>query len=233
MWRALQGASLSVTVTNATGETTSYIQPINRDGSTVTLAGAAGAKVVCHVSGSPGKNATITTTWIAATGKHGAPTSSPFGPGGMKVNVVDDQRRAITSAILVGRVGATPNAILLYSTLLGTAMFLPYFALMHLYSMRRLRPLLVDLPRSHERITWRDKSRGFASKVSFKLLLVMGIGGAAGCIGNGMILVDAALEHRSIANQPVAWVAMAASAFLAARAAYFMILRAKLRRNAA
>ena len=45
LWRALQGASLGVTVTNATGETTSYIQAIDRDGSTVTLAGEAGAKV--------------------------------------------------------------------------------------------------------------------------------------------------------------------------------------------
>jgi hypothetical protein len=232
LWLALQGASLGVTVTNANGDTTSYIQAIGRDGSTVTLAGAAGAKIVCHVSGFPGKDATITTTWIGATGKAGAPTSSPFGRGGMKVNVVDANHRTINSAVLVGRVGATPNAILLYATLLGLATFGPYFALIHLYTMRRLRPLLAGLPRSYERIASRDKSQSFASKVSFKLLLVMGVGGAAGCVGNGMIFVDAALEHRSIANQPVAWVAMAASALITARVAYFMILRARLRRTA-
>ena len=111
----------------------------------------------------------------------------------MKVDVVDDQHRAISSAILKGRVGATPNAILLYATLLGLATFWPYFALMHLYSMRRLRPLLADLPRTHERITLRDKSRGFASKVSFKLLVVMGIGGAAGCFANGIMIATAML----------------------------------------
>ena len=232
LWLALQGVSLGVTVTSATGKATSYIQAIDRDGTTVTLAGEAGVKIICHVSGFPGKDATITTTWVNATGKAGASTSSPFGDGGMRVNVVDANHRMISSAVLVGRVGATPNAILLYSTLLGLATFGPYFALIHLYRMRRLRPLLADLPRSHVRITSRDKSQSFARNVSFKLLLVMGIGSAVGCLANGMIIVDAALEHRSIANQPVAWVAMAASALLTARVAFFMILRARLRRNA-
>ena len=45
-WLAFQGASLRVTVTNAAGDTTSYIQAIDRDGSTVTLSGQAGAKMV-------------------------------------------------------------------------------------------------------------------------------------------------------------------------------------------
>ena len=40
-WLAFQAASLGVTVTNANGDTTSYIQPIDRDGSTVTLAAQA------------------------------------------------------------------------------------------------------------------------------------------------------------------------------------------------
>ena len=231
-WLAFQGASLGVTVTNATGDTTSYIQAIDRDGSTVTLAGQAGAKMVYHVSGFPGKDATITYTWVDATGKAGAPSSSPFGPAGMKVAIVDANHRPINSAVLKGRVGATPNAILLYATLLGLATFGPYFALMHLYSMRRLRPLLANLPRTYERVTLRDKSQNFASKVSFKLLLVMGISGAAGCLANGIVIGTAMLAHRPIANQPVAWVAMAASALVTARIAYFMILRARLRRNA-
>jgi hypothetical protein len=232
LWLAFQGASLGVTATNAAGDTTSYIQAIDRDGSTVTLAGEAGAKFVAHVSGFPGKDATITTTWIDATGKAAAPTSNPFGPGGMKVAIVDGKHRTISSAFLKGRVGATPNAILLYATLLGLATFGPYFALMHVYSMRRLRPLLANLPRSYERVTLRDKSRSFASKVSFKLLVVMGIGSAAGCLANGIVIVNAMLEHRPIANQPAAWIAMAAGAVVTARIVYFMILRARLRRVA-
>ena len=183
------------------------------------------------MSGFPGKDATITYTWVDATGKAGAPSSIPFGPAGMKVAIVDANHRAINSAVLVGRRGATPNAILLDAALLGLATFGPYFALMHLYSMRRLRPLLANLPRSYERVTLRDKSQSFASKVSFKLLMIMGIGSAAGCFANGMIIVTAMLEHRPLANPPVVWIAMAASALVTARIAYFMILRARLRRN--
>ena len=78
----------------------------------------------------------------------------------------------------------------------------------------------------------RDKSRSFASKVPLKLLVVMGIGSAAACVGNGMVIVNAMLEHRPIVNQPVAWIAMTASALVTARIAYLMILRARLRRNA-
>jgi hypothetical protein len=232
LWLAFQGATLSVTVTNATGDTTSYSQPIDSDGSTVILAGAEGAKVVYHVSGLPGNGATITSTWFGPTGKAGVPLSSPFGSTGMRVNIVDANHRTINSAVLVGRVGATPNAILLDAALLGLATFGPYFALMHLYRMRRLRPLLANLPRSYERLTSRGKSQNFAGKVSFKLLTVMGIGGAAGCLGNGIAIVAATLEGRTFVNQPVAWVGMAASTFITARIAYFMILKARLRRNA-
>jgi hypothetical protein len=98
--------------------------------------------------------------------------------------------------------------------------------------MGRLRSLLADLPRSHVGITSRDKLQSFARNVSFKLLLVIGIGSAVGCLANSMIIVDAALEHRSIANQPAAWVAMAASAIGTARVAFFMVLKVRLRRNA-
>jgi hypothetical protein len=230
-WLAFQGATLSVTVTNANGDTTSYTQPVDRDGSTVTLAAQAGAKMIYHVSGLPGKDATITYTWVDTTGKAAAPSSSPFGPAGMKVAIVDANHRTINTAVLVGRRGATPNAILLDAALLALATFGPYFALMHVFSMRRLRPLLANLPRSYEPVTLRDKSRSFASKVSFKLLVVMGMGSAAGCLANGIVIVNAMLEHRPIANQPVAWIAMAVSALVTARIVYFMILRARLRQN--
>jgi len=150
----------------------------------------------------------------------------------MKGVLVDDNHRAINSAVLVGRRGATPNAILLDALLLGLALFGPYFVLMHLYSMRRLRPLLTDLPRYHGRIPLRVRSRSFASKVPLKLLVVMGIGSAAACVGNGIGLVTAMLEHRPIVNQPISWIAMTASALTTAWFVYLMILRARLRRNA-
>src|SRR4051812_26142891 len=145
-WLALQGATLDVAVTSATGETTSYNRPITAEGATVTLAAQAGAKMVYRVTGFPGKDAVMTYSWVDAKGKAGAPSSTPFGPAGMKVAIVDDNQRTINSAVLVGRRGATPNAILLDAALLGLATFAPYFAAIHLYGLRRLRPLLVDLP---------------------------------------------------------------------------------------
>ena len=54
-WFAMRGATLSVTVTEAGGPTTTYTQPIGRNGSTGTLAGAAGAKVAFAVSGPPAR----------------------------------------------------------------------------------------------------------------------------------------------------------------------------------
>jgi hypothetical protein len=51
--------------------------------------------------------------------------------------------------------------------------FGPYIALMHIYGVRRLRPLLADLPRTRERITLREGSGNLVAHMSFKLLLLL------------------------------------------------------------
>jgi len=231
-WLGSRGATLNVAVTSATGKTTSYDQPITREGATVTLAGEAGAKMVYRVTGFPGKDAVMTYSWVDATGKAGAPSSTPFGPAGMKVAIVDDNKRRINSAVLVGRRGATPNAIMLYAALLGLATFAPYFAAIHLYSLRRLRPLLADLPRFHGRVAARDKSQTFASKISFKLLSLMSIGSAMICLANSMTIIAARLEHRPLLHPLIIWIAAGASALVTARLVYLIILKARLRRGA-
>ncbi|MFI4998119.1 MAG: hypothetical protein ACHQAQ_20330, partial [Hyphomicrobiales bacterium] len=104
--------------------------------------------------------------------------------------------------------------------------------LMHAYSMRRLRPLIAGLPRSSERITLGEGIEGFAAKASFGLLVVMGAGGAMGIVGSGMILADAILENRAIANPQLMLLGMSASGLATAFVGYLLIVRAKRKRNA-
>ena len=232
LWLAFSGCTLSVTTVGATGESSTYTQPIGPTGATGTLAGAAGATAIFKVSGPPGKDATVSFTGVGTDGKASGPWVAQFGPAGSKIDFADASGHIVGSATLVGRTGATPGSILLYAMLLTLGMFVPYIALMHAYSMRRLRPLIAGLPRSDERISLREGIEGFAAKAPFKLLVVMGAGGAMGFVGNAMNLADAILESRPIANPQIVLLEMAASCLATAYFAYLMILKAKLKRNA-
>ncbi|MFI5010789.1 MAG: hypothetical protein ACHQAY_00430 [Hyphomicrobiales bacterium] len=232
LWLACAGCTLSVTTVDAAGVSTTYTQPIGPTGATGTLAGAAGATAIFKVSGPPGKDATVTFTGVGPTGKASAPCVAQFGPAGAKINFADASGHVVGSATLIGRTGSTPGAVMLDAMLLTFGMFVPYIALMHAYSMRRLRPLIAGLPRSEERITLREGIEGFAAKASFKLLVVMGLGAAAGFVGNAMNLAAAILESRPIANPPIILLGMAATGLATTYVAYLIILRAKLKRNA-
>jgi hypothetical protein len=230
LWLAFSGCTLSVTTVGATGESSTYTQPIGPTGATGTLAGAAGATAIFKVSGPPGKDATVSFTGVGTDGKAGAHWVAQFGPAGTKIDFADASGHIVGGATLVGRTGATPGSILLYAMLLTLGMFVPYIALMHAYSMRMLRPLIVGLPRSDERITLQEAIEGFAAKASFKLLVVMGAGGAMGIVGSGMILADAILENRPIANPQFMLLGMAASGLTTAFIGYLLIVRAKRKR---
>ena len=235
LWLAFHtgGGALTVTITSASGQTTSFVQPIDADGSTVTVDGEAGAKVVCHVSGPPSGDATMTYTFVDASGKAGPARTMAFGPGGAKLNIVDSNQRPVNSAVLVGRAGATPNAIMAYSALLALALFAPYLVALRLYSVRRMRPLIAGLPRSDERISRRDVMQSFAAKSSFKLLALVGVAAALGFIGNGIMIAEAMLEHRPLAGQPFVWLTTIGCAYVAGRFLYLLTLRLRLRRSAA
>jgi hypothetical protein len=114
--------------------------------------------------------------------------------------------------------------------LLAFGLFAPYIALMHAYSMRRLKPLLAGLPRTHERIGLAEGYQRFAAKGSFKLLVVLGVGCAMAFLGNAMGLADAILENRPIAN-PAMLLGMAGTGLTTAYVAYLMILRVRLKRG--
>jgi hypothetical protein len=90
--------------------------------------------------------------------------------------------------VTLGR--ATPvNTVALMLVLFG-----PYVALTHVFSIRKLRPLLTDLPRTGERITLREGTVNFVEHMSFKLLLLLLCSAGMCAIGCLMMLADAFFE---------------------------------------
>ena len=233
LWLTFRDTTLRVTVTSATGQSSVSDLPIDRSGGGGELAGAGGAKVLFHVSGPPGEGATITYTPVSAQGKPGAPVSVPFSKEGARLNVTDDHGRIVNSAVLLGRFGATRGAIFLYAALLAAMTFAPYLVLIHVYQYGKLRPLIAGLPRTTERIRFAEQSQSFASKASIKLLVVMGIGATAVCIGNGAAIVSAVLSHQPLADSLVNAAALVLAGPATAYFAYLIVLRRRQRWNAA
>jgi hypothetical protein len=116
--------------------------------------------------------------------------------------------------------------------LLTLALFAPYFAAIHVYSMRRLLPLIATLPRTCERISAREGASKVAAKISYKLLLLMFLGPALLVISNGLILIGAAVDGRTLHNPGVLAFSMVMCAMSAGYATWLMILRGRARRSA-
>jgi uncharacterized Tic20 family protein len=105
----------------------------------------------------------------------------------------------------------------------------PIVIVPHIYLLRALRPLLADLPRTDERITFQEQLHSLAPAISGKLLFLGGIGGLLMVGGNLMILAEAIAEGRSFYG-PV--LGLAVGALLTSYFLYLAILRARMKRNA-
>jgi hypothetical protein len=116
---------------------------------------------------------------------------------------------------------------------LTLAVFGPYVGLIHVYSMRRLQPLIARLPRTQERIGAGEATRTFAVKMSSKLLLLMFLGPALLVVANALILVGAALDHRPLHNPQMFVFATAMCVISVAYSSYLMIVRARENRSVA
>jgi hypothetical protein len=222
-WFATSGATLSVTVVDASGQTTTR-QWIGPRGATGTLAGAAGSRTVFTVSGASSSEATVTVQGYNRSGKPGAPAVVPFSAAGTRINMADENGRIIRSAMLVSCAGATSGAVGLFGV---------YTALIHAYSMARLRPLIAGLPRSNERITFRDGIERFAARVSNKLLVLMGVGAVMPVAANASILTAAIVSHRPIHDLPIKVAACVLAMSYFAFVAWIVIRRVRLKQNAA
>lgn len=230
-WFVSAGATLSVTEVDSAGTTTVHTQPIGTDGVTGTLAGEAGSRVIYKVSGAPGGGATITVTPVSTSGKIGKPCTVRFDIRGNKITLTGDHDRIIRTATFAGRVGPSRGTTLLFSILFATAVFAAYFAVLHVYSTVRLRPLLAGLPRSSERIAPMEGLNRFAGRISTKLLVVIGIGTIVPLIGNGIDLISAIYASRQVD----AWmlVGPAGSVLATAYFAYLVAARLASKRRAA
>jgi hypothetical protein len=74
------------------------------------------------------------------------------------------------------------------------AVFVPYIAWTHIYTMRRLRPLIADLPRTNQRITLREGTSNLVVHMSFKFRLLMLCAAIMSVIGSLMILAGAFID---------------------------------------
>jgi hypothetical protein len=231
VWLALQRGTLNVVETHVGGSTTTYYQMIGQSGSTGTLTSGS-SRVVFHVSGPPGDGATVTVTGFDPHGNPGKPAVVAFGAGGTNVNLADGAGQVIATAHLSGRIGAPGSVIAIEAVLLSLALFLPYLAAIHIYSMRRLEPLLVGLPRSSMRITMREGTQRFASKVSAKLMVVMA-GSAALALGLNLFNLAGAVFMRHSTNLEIPIFGTVVSGFGAIYFAYLVMLRLRMKRSAA
>ncbi len=122
------------------------------------------------------------------------------------------------------------GTVYLYMGLLLLGIFLPYFAIIHAYRIGRLHPLIAGLPRSDERITWREGTETFAANVSSKFLLILFVAPVI-IFGNAaMNLAVAIVEDRPIPLMDV--LMMAFGVLMAAYVTYLLILREKGKRRA-
>jgi hypothetical protein len=213
-----------VTEVDHTSRSTVTTLPIDPTGATFsyTVAPPAGSMAVTaiRVSGPPGGSAVAGFTVVDQTGQS-TTYAQPFGPDGAKFTFSAPNGRAVFT--LVGRAGATPGTIYLYVGLLAFGMFLPFIIFTHAYRMRQLQPLLAGLPRSDERITWRENVEGLATKMSLKFVLVLLVAGVMALSGGALHLLDSILENRPISKMDV--LAMATSGLMTACFAYLLVLR--------
>jgi hypothetical protein len=77
---------------------------------------------------------------------------------------------------------------------LTLAVLVPYIAWTHIYVMRRLRPLIADLPRSNQKITMGEGLTNFVVHMSFKFRLLLLCAAIMSVIGSLMILAGAIID---------------------------------------
>ena len=131
------------------------------------------------------------------------------------------------------RAGATSGAVGPFAMVLALGLFGVYTALIHAFSMARLRPLIAGPPRSNERITFRDGIERFAARASNKLLVLMGVSAVMPVATNASILTAAIVSHRPIHDLPIEVAAFVLAVSYLAFVAWIVIRRVRRKQEAA
>jgi len=168
---------------------------------------------------------------VTVAGKSGGPSIVRFDTGGSTINVTDGKNRTVRTIKLVGRIGPTACATTLFAVVVSLGLFAIYLGAIHIYGMSRLRTLLVGLPRSNERITFAESFGRFGTKMSNKLLALMGFGAALMLVGNASALTEALLAHRSI-DDPIHIFPVVASVLVIGQVVLFAIMKMRARGSA-
>lgn len=229
IWFVFSGATLGVTVKESTGVSTTTTQSIGFFGAKGVLDGSAGAKISYSVDGPPGYGDALTMTVAPDDGATTKPFVFAFVAGApITINIDDADGKVVRTAIFVGHANMNADHFWLFVALLTLVFIvLPAIVGPHIYGLRRLRPLLAGLPRSDERITWRENSEAFAARASPKLLLLFVVGGAFGLGLNGWNLAGAWRHDHAMPNLYLVAFGAAASALSLIYFAYVLILRRK------
>jgi hypothetical protein len=223
-WLASQRGTLTVTETHA-GETAIYTQSIGLSGSTGTLR-SGDSHLEFYVSGPPGDDAIVTVTKFRANGKPGVRSVRAFGSQGVNLNLTDSAGDVVASAQLSGSAGPAMWAIELEALAMAFVLLLPCMALVHIYSMRRLAPLLAGLPRTDAGVTVREGARQFAAETSVTLLAGM-IGGLVLCLAVTLGDLTTALGEQDLTNAGMSALIAAGLGCMTVYYAYLAFLRFK------
>jgi hypothetical protein len=210
--------------------TTQFVDPFT--GSTGSVTGSDGSRTVFHINRLPGKGATISYTNHVAEGETAAPIIADFASGSSQLKLWDAQGRIFKIAAFDAKTGGAVGPVTLYSILLMALLFMPYLGFMHVYAMRRLRPLIADLPRSSERIRFREETETFATKISLKLLIVLAGGCGLGFVMNAIHLAEMSLRQPENTPSAIMIFTTLISALTTAYCAYIVALRLKMKRSA-
>ena len=109
---------------------------------------------------------------------------------------------------------------------------IPIAILPHIKLMRTIRPLIADLPRTDEQITFGDQLHTLAAAISVPLLVLGGIGGSAMIIVNIMSIIDAIAEGRGGSRPFWPIFGLLVGALLTSYFAYLAVLKRRLKGTA-
>jgi hypothetical protein len=109
---------------------------------------------------------------------------------------------------------------------------IPIAILPQIKLMRAIAPLIADLPRTDEQITFGDQVHTLAAVISVPLLVLGGVGGSAMIIVNALSIIDAIAEGRGGSRPLWPLFGLAVGLLLTSYFAYLAILKRRLKRGA-
>ena len=167
------GSTISISSKDEAGEATTT-QFVNATGAKGEFT-SGGVAFTYSADGPPGDGHKLSVNQLDASGKIAQTCVFPFAEGAPTTVIVKDgvSGRVVRTIVLAGRFNPEGAHLGFWSALLGIVLLLPLLGMAHAYNYRKLRPLVLGLPRSEEKITWREGALSLARHASSKYLALM------------------------------------------------------------